>query len=84
MLILYFKLHVFCLILALTHAVYEMSLNPEIQDRLVEEMSAATEGIDESNLPAYYDTLLNRLPYLDAIVKGTVHLFTRKAPFPCF
>lgn len=48
---------------ALTYATYELALNPEVQDKLCDEVNASI----NSNGRIDYDVLC-RLPYLDAVI----------------
>jgi len=51
----------------LTYATYELALNPEVQDKLCEEVNAS---LNENGKIDY--ELLCRLPYLDAIISETL------------
>ena len=73
----------------LTWLFYELSINPEVQDKLYEELSAAFPG----NLtPAYADLAPQKLPYLNACIMETLRMHppvpeeakyaTKDVPFP--
>ena len=46
-----------------------MAHNPEIQNRLLNDINQVMEGKDEKDLNEHFDTLLNQIPYLDAVIK---------------
>jgi len=54
---------------SLTWALVELSLHPEIQDRLRKELLDFENGGDAS-----YDQLMNELPYLDAILRESLRV----------
>ena len=59
----------------LTHAIFEMSHQPEIQDRLIKEVNGQIAGIDrDNNLEQYCDAILNNTPFLDSVIKVTFFL----------
>lgn len=55
---------------ALTYATYELALNPEVQDKLFNEVNASL----NSNGDIDYD-VLHRLPYLDAVISETLRRY---------
>ncbi|CAG2110054.1 unnamed protein product [Medioppia subpectinata] len=56
----------------LSYCTYELAVNPDIQDRLVAEISAA---YNENTADIDYDTLWLRLPLLDAVVSETLRRY---------
>ncbi|XP_017462968.1 PREDICTED: cytochrome P450 3A21-like, partial [Rhagoletis zephyria] len=59
----------------LTHALFELASHPEIQERLVKELDEQLEGVDKSDLNRYYDAIINKAPYLEAVVKETLRKY---------
>jgi len=53
---------------------FELARNPEVQQRLYEEVQSAIEGL-VPNTDQYYDTVINRIPYLDCVMKETLRKY---------
>ncbi|XP_017462841.1 PREDICTED: cytochrome P450 3A12-like, partial [Rhagoletis zephyria] len=56
-----------------SNILYFLSLNPEIQDRLVEELNSSLKGVEEDSAE-YYEVVMNRSPYLEAVIKETLRI----------
>lgn len=54
---------------SLTYATYELALNPDVQDKLCNEINAAIQPTGKLD----YD-ILCRLPYLDAVISETLRM----------
>ena len=52
-----------------THSIYEMTMNPDVQERIFEEVKQVTEGIDRNDMDKYFDAILTKTPYLEAVIK---------------
>src|SRR5699024_8908119 len=57
----------------LSNALYHLAINQEIQDRFAEELNQALDGL-EVNSEEYYETVMNKTPYLEAVIKETLRL----------
>lgn len=57
----------------LSCAIYELALNPGVQEKLSNELSNKLDGLDRSSLE-YYDTVMN-LPYLEGVIKETLRKY---------
>ncbi|CAG2168246.1 unnamed protein product [Oppiella nova] len=53
---------------ALSYCLHELALNPSVQQRLYDEINGATDS--DGQIP--YDSVLARLPYLDAVLSETL------------
>lgn len=58
----------------MTNAFFHLAKDQQIQDRLYDELAEKLSDIDPNNLEEYYE-VLNKIPYLDAIVKETLRLY---------
>ena len=58
----------------ITHCAYELAKNPDVQERLKEEIVQAIEGLEPTS-DHYHDTVMNHITYLDAIVKETLRKY---------
>ncbi|KAI2810612.1 hypothetical protein BLOT_001775 [Blomia tropicalis] len=56
----------------LTHVIYELSKNQNIQERLYKEIM---EDLDTENLDNQFDQILNNKPYLEAVLKETLRMY---------
>lgn len=52
---------------------YNLAINPEIQDRLHSELEEALEGVEEHS-SEYFDIVNGKVPYLEAVIKETLRL----------
>lgn len=52
-------------------ASYFLALNPEVQERLHDELTEVLDGL-EPNSAEYFDKVNGKIPYLDAVVKETL------------
>lgn len=51
---------------------YFLALNPEVQERLYDELTDALDGLDV-NSAEYFDKVNSKIPYLDAVIKGKLN-----------
>lgn len=58
----------------ISHILYELAINPEIQDKLYTQLSTAIGGLDP-NSPEYFDTVNGQIAYFEAVIKETLRLF---------
>ncbi|KAJ6217222.1 hypothetical protein RDWZM_008379 [Blomia tropicalis] len=58
----------------ITHSLFELAKNPETQDRLYQELNDALDGVDTSS-ELYYETVLTKVPYLEAVMKETLRKY---------
>jgi len=58
----------------ITYCLFELARNPEVQERLCEELESALDGI-EVNTDSYYEAVINRIPYLDCVIKETLRKY---------
>ena len=59
----------------LAHAVYELAMNPEVQERLHAEIVELEKEYDPDNMNVHFEAILNQAPYLEAIVKETLRKY---------
>lgn len=52
-----------------------MSQNPNVQDRLVQELETVLSNVDASNVEQACDAIMNDVPYLDACVKESLRKY---------
>ena len=57
----------------ISNCLYNLAVNPEIQERLAEELDSALDGI-EVDSPQYFDIINNQIPYLEATIKETLRM----------
>ena len=55
----------------LSHALWELARAPELQNRLVRELNEALDGLEPQS-EKYFETVMNKIPYLDAVIKETL------------
>ena len=55
-------------------AFFELAQNLQVQDRLYEILSQSLDGLD-ANSEAYYDMVMNQIPYLDAVIKENLRKY---------
>ena len=58
----------------ISHCLFELAQNPEVQERLNVEIHKALEGI-EPNTDQYLDTVMHNITYLDAVIKETLRKY---------
>ena len=56
----------------ISHCMYNLAMNPHIQERLFNEVKNA---MDKNESSDYYDLVINNIPYLDAVVKETLRMY---------
>ncbi|KAJ6221922.1 hypothetical protein RDWZM_000467 [Blomia tropicalis] len=66
----------------ISHCIYQLMKNPSIQDRLYDDLCKQLDHepiIDSkcksNDLIEYCDTLLNKMPYLEAVIKETLRMY---------
>lgn len=60
----------------MTHAIFQLVRNPQIQHRLFLELSAICEQCNNTtSTTEYYDQVLNQAPYLEAVLKETLRMY---------
>src|SRR5699024_12783602 len=60
--------------LTITNCIFELATNADIQERLCAEFTKAVAGVDVES-EEYYDTVLHKMPYLDAVIKETLRKY---------
>ena len=60
---------------AITHTIFKLSHDSQIQQRLCDEVCEKLADIDVDNLEEYYETITNKIPYLDAVLKETLRMY---------
>jgi len=60
---------------AITHCIYELALNPTIQNRLASELDHALSAYDNPDSEEYFETVMTAIPYLDAVTKETLRKY---------
>ena len=60
---------------AITGTLFELSHRPEIQNRLYNDIVEALKDVDQTNIEEYYNVILNKIPYLDAVIKETLRMY---------
>src|SRR5699024_9652431 len=58
----------------ISNIIYELAINPTVQDRLREEMKEKLHGL-KPNTEAYYEAVMTAIPYLDAVIKETLRKY---------
>ncbi|XP_017479440.1 PREDICTED: cytochrome P450 3A41-like [Rhagoletis zephyria] len=58
----------------ITHLLYELALNPTVQERLREDLVQALGDLDVTS-EEYFDVVMNGLPYLEAVTKETLRKY---------
>lgn len=58
----------------ISHLLFELARNPEIQDRLLEELQSELSGMKPKS-DAYFDRIMSHLPYLDSVIKETLRKY---------
>ena len=59
---------------AITHCLFELATNPDVQERLKQELEESLQGLDP-NSNEYYDMMMNKIDYLDAVIKETLRIY---------
>lgn len=52
-----------------------MAINPDIQERLAEEVKSATSDIEDETSEEYFETVQTKIPYLEAVMKETLRKY---------
>lgn len=58
----------------MSHVIYELAKNQDIQDRLSEELHQALDGKD-FNESEYFDTVMAGIPYMEAVIKEALRRY---------
>lgn len=58
-----------CVFLALTNALFELSQNPDVQEKLSHDLEEKLSRLDDPSSDEYFDAVMNEMPYLEAVVK---------------
>ncbi|XP_017491557.1 PREDICTED: cytochrome P450 3A19-like [Rhagoletis zephyria] len=56
----------------LSMAAYFLALNPEVQERLYDELTEALDGLEVNSAEYFEKVNSNQIPYLDAVIKETL------------
>lgn len=56
----------------LAFALHELAMNDECQERLAEEIKTAVEDIDDRQSEVYFETIMTKVPFLEAVIKETL------------
>ena len=59
----------------IAHAIYEFTQHPEVQEKLAREVNEKIQDLDPEDLGKYYETIINEIPYLDAVLKETLRKY---------
>lgn len=59
---------------ALVHTLFHLAQNQDIQNKLVSEVEEALHEVDTTS-EQYYDTVMTKIPFLDAVIKETLRLY---------
>ena len=59
----------------IAHALFEFTKHPEVQEKLYEEVNEKIRDLDPKKLDKYYETIVNDIPYLDAVLKETLRMY---------
>ena len=59
----------------LTNTIFLLARNPEVQERLYDEVCENLADVDPNNLDKYYETINTKISYLDAVIKETLRLY---------
>lgn len=60
---------------AISFAMHEMAINEQCQERLLEEVRAATADIDNETSEEFFEVVTTKIPYLDAVMKETLRKY---------
>ena len=58
----------------ITHCLFELATNPEIQDHLYDELTQSLADIDD-NTEEYFETVNTKIAYLEAVMKETLRKY---------
>ena len=59
----------------ISNLIYELTINPEVQEKLYHEIMEKLQDIDPEDVNKYYETIMNEIPYLDATFKETLRKY---------
>lgn len=59
---------------ALVHTLFHLAQNQDIQDRLLNEIKEALNDLEITS-EQYYDTVMTKIPFLEAVIKETLRLY---------
>src|SRR5699024_3509585 len=59
---------------SITHCLFELARNPDIQEQLHQQLEDELATIP-ANSDQYYDTVINKIPYLEAVIKETLRKY---------
>ncbi|KAH9394069.1 Cytochrome P450 3A4 [Tyrophagus putrescentiae] len=60
----------------ITNIIYELALNPEIQERLKTELESSLAGLQgPEHQDEYYETVNGKIPYLEAVIKEALRKY---------
>ncbi|KAH9394090.1 Cytochrome P450 3A4 [Tyrophagus putrescentiae] len=57
------------------HAIFELIKNPDVQERLVEEIREALVDIKDESSVEYFEKVVNGISYLDGAIKETLRMY---------